>query len=295
MVSCNYCHLSVNKINYSIDPIFKKHWLEKRASQYDRIKFGLGFSGTLLVGSVVALSIQLFVIPFIAIGSLALIGTAIFAFVFYRSCQFKNNLCNAIAQKQIHDITKYQPKDKPVALVLSANCDSNGAIESYFPSELEPQYQIVFKKVCGLDDCINTLKSIANMKLLWIQAHGEMDRILFHEDVHDKVQVGLLNSSLEIEEMKPFYVLIPPTIPIVLQSCYAGCASDGEGKPGFAKTFSKHLPTNPIYGATRAICFTIIKGGKLQFKDFFKKDCLVTYLAGEKCRSQPLVQASKEL
>jgi hypothetical protein len=295
MVSCNYCHQSINKIDYSIDPIFKKHWLEKRASQHSRFEFGLSFSCALLAGSVVAISLKVFVIPFIVVCSTALLATAIFAFVFYRSSQFKNDLYHAIAQKQIHDFEKYKPQGKPVALVLSANCDSNGAIEKYFPSELEPAYQLVFKKVCGLDDCINTIKSIANIHLLWIQAHGDKDRILFHENVQEKVQVGLLNSSLEAEEVKSLYKLIPPTIPIVLQSCYAGSANDDQGKPGFAKTFSKQLPTNPIYAGTRAIHFSSIDSGRLRFQDFFKRNCLVTYLAGEKCRSQPLVQASKDL
>lgn len=286
MISCNHCHATVEKFDAKAHPDYIKFSAEYRI--YDVI--------LPRVGLVVAVaSLAAVVVCFIFISSVFFFPltalVVVLPFLVYMNVfganNFLNRLSRSLTQKHLHDIKNYQPQEKPVALILEAKEDGNGAVRSYFPARLESDYNVVYKKVSSTLECEETIRSLPNIKLIWIAAHGYETAVIF--DKVEKCLVGLSSSNLK--EMLSFIKCIPPTIPVVLHSCSTG-VEEFKGSVGFAKTLSSCLPTNPIYSATAPFCYTNISGkGRLSLKTRFNADVLQTYLGGKKCPRGSVLRA----
>jgi hypothetical protein len=259
-------------------PDYEKFKRQERLFNEILPKVWLAASVVLTVAVVLCLIFVSSTFLFPLIGLIVMVPFALY-FNLFGSSTFLNDLSRSLTHKHIHDVKNFKPQDKPVALILEANEDDNGALRSYFPTRLESDYQLVYKRIHDINDCVNTIRSLPNIKLIWILAHGREEAILL-----DKQEGKLIElSKSNLKEALSLIESIPASIPLVLHSCSSGI-EEFKGSAGFAKTLSSYLPTNPIYSAEKPFSYTTISGkGRLSFKTKFYTDVLQSYLGGNKC------------
>lgn len=304
----NYCHgcqkpTPFNEsLNKESKESFNKYWKDSDESFAGITKIvgivclatGLG----LLALSITAISLKAFIAVsaiFIAVGIIAgailTIAGAASSFISWRMHQKKADLAESIQLKQIHSIEKYEPipKDKPIALLIEAKEDENGALRMSFPKSLEPNYRIVSCRASNINDILASIDKIQIEKIgvLWIQAHGLPNAFVL--DSTPETKFGLATNLLDTTAAQPFVDVLnklPKKASVVLQSCSTGAYQVEKGGPGLARKLSQKLTDRKIFAPIREVWrFTVKKSNnvlQLIMQDRLLRNLKTCYVNGVK-------------